>query len=197
MNLRSLLLDAMYVAIPGAAMGVASKILRELDILLTLFLGSRDLFVPPLPANMINLCPDIIRDRCENEAIFGGGLSVSSFFFTMTVAVGAVISANMAFRYYSKKFLSRLTLLSVEKTVYYREASSGINKFAYFLAKCLFDLYTITRNTFITVTLFLFIADPTGRYGQWFGTVYFLSFAGNNLQKSRNVIEFSMNFSDF
>jgi uncharacterized membrane protein len=125
---------------------------------------------------MVALCPEIIRDRCENEAILQLGVSITSFFFTMTIVVPSVLSGHSTF--------------TIDKLMYYREASTGVNKFSYFIGKNLADATISAWNALITTGLYLIFASPPGSYAKWYGTVYFLNFAGlfweificNNLQ---------------
>ena len=55
-----------------------------------------------------------------------------------------------------------------EKAVFYREASCGINSLAYFLARNVFDLYSIARNTFLVAAFYIALCDPPGTASHWY-----------------------------
>eukprot|EP00027_Filamoeba_sp_ATCC50430_P008179 CAMPEP_0168554766 /NCGR_PEP_ID=MMETSP0413-20121227/7959_1 /TAXON_ID=136452 /ORGANISM="Filamoeba nolandi, Strain NC-AS-23-1" /LENGTH=782 /DNA_ID=CAMNT_0008585537 /DNA_START=29 /DNA_END=2377 /DNA_ORIENTATION=+ len=151
-NKRGLVLEITYQVITGVAMAMAGI--------------SHEMYIPPLPENMIQLCPEVIRDRCQNESILPS-VPITMFFMTMTAGVSSVTAANRTF--------------TEEKDVYYREAGSGINTAAYFLAKCVFDLYSIARNAFVLLTFYVVICDPPGSFAGWFGGMFFLMFAAHGM----------------
>lgn len=65
-NPKGALLEMSYHILTGIAMSIGAL--------------SHEIFQPPIPQNMVALCPDIIRDRCQTEAVQGLGVPITMFF---------------------------------------------------------------------------------------------------------------------
>lgn len=63
-----------------------------------------------------------------------------------------------------------------DKPNFYRESSSGMNLFAYFLARNIYDLWNAVRNTFIFLACYFVMADPPGNAAIWFADTFLIIF---------------------
>ena len=59
-----------------------------------------------------------------------------------------------------------------ERLVYWREAASGANRLAYFLAKNFTDLEATVLNTLVFTSAFVFVAAPAGTFADYFITIF-------------------------
>eukprot|EP01114_Cavostelium_apophysatum_P015588 TRINITY_DN4279_c0_g1_i1.p1 TRINITY_DN4279_c0_g1~~TRINITY_DN4279_c0_g1_i1.p1 ORF type:complete len:767 (-),score=153.56 TRINITY_DN4279_c0_g1_i1:58-2358(-) len=63
-----------------------------------------------------------------------------------------------------------------ERLVFWREAASGSNRLAYFLAKNLADIEPMVVNTWMFTAAFYFVAAPSGNFGDYFVTLFLYAF---------------------
>lgn len=52
--------------------------------------------------------------------------------------------------------------LGNERPLFYREAGTGMNVLAYFIAKNIFDLWNIFKTTFMLLMIYFVMSDPPG-----------------------------------
>lgn len=62
-------------------------------------------------------------------------------------------------------------------SIYYRDVVSGMSPFAYFLAKCIYDLVHLARMSLIFNAIFFMLSSPRGGYGYWYALVAVLFWA--------------------
>jgi len=149
-DVKQLSLEFCYQLLPGICLGMS--------------VANMEMFLPPLPQNFVSECPEVVRDQCETQMV-DGDVPTTIFFIVMVVGAAANISAVRSFGE------------SNEKANYYREASSGMNTYAYFLAKCTYDLWNIFRLCYIFLMLYLLLTDPPGSKIIWALIMYSLYFA--------------------
>eukprot|EP01114_Cavostelium_apophysatum_P016835 TRINITY_DN4868_c0_g1_i1.p1 TRINITY_DN4868_c0_g1~~TRINITY_DN4868_c0_g1_i1.p1 ORF type:complete len:808 (+),score=142.72 TRINITY_DN4868_c0_g1_i1:71-2425(+) len=150
-DLKGLVIELCYNIIPGVALGTTGL--------------QGEVYQPPLPLGLAELCPSVVKERCINETTTGD-LPTLLFFVVMVIGAAANIIGTKTFGE------------ARERRNYYREASSGANTFAYFLARCTFDLFNILKTSYIFLIFYALMTDPPGQKGPWFATVYLLYFAG-------------------
>jgi len=141
------MVDCLLHAIAGLVFGIG-------------FASSR-FFVPPIPPQYQQFCTHLIDSFCYLPEV--DELGRLATFGTMAVGLTSV---TMAVRTFSN-----------EKIIYWREASSGENTIAYFLAKCLADIPNMAMGSVVLLSVFFMIASPHGNFVDYLGAVFLLEFA--------------------
>lgn len=141
------LTELVYQVIPGLALGYATNY---------------ELYTPPIPQSLVNLCPAIIRDKCEGDPV-GRNMETIVFYVTMIASAAPAATATSRF--------------GEEKANFKRERRSGINIFAYFLGKNIYDLIDVVRCNLLFLSTYYLLAGVQGSFGSWFAVMFLMSFA--------------------
>eukprot|EP00762_Andalucia_godoyi_P001471 ANDGO_00133.mRNA.1 ABC transporter G family member 28 len=148
--LGPLLLDVAQQCLPGIGLGIGA-----------------DDYIPPLNDVLAQMCPYIIRERCENSAVTESSMFNRGFFITMVCIAISGVSSVRTFAY--------------EKDVIARELGSGASGIAYFLGRSLWDVVHIVRISFTFITFFFILASPTGTAAEWFAVIIGMTYAAFGL----------------
>eukprot|EP00026_Physarum_polycephalum_P011147 Phypoly_transcript_11348.p1 GENE.Phypoly_transcript_11348~~Phypoly_transcript_11348.p1 ORF type:complete len:380 (+),score=51.61 Phypoly_transcript_11348:36-1142(+) len=146
-DLRTTLIELIYQFLPGLALGYATDF---------------EFYTPPIPQMLVSLCPAIVRDKCEKEAV---GREVEQIIFYMTMVASAAAAATATSRF------------GLERANFKRERRSGINIYAYFLAKNIYDLIDVMRCVLLFIGTFFILGGAAGRLGDWFAVMFMMMFA--------------------
>jgi hypothetical protein len=58
---------------------------------------AKEIFIPPVPYDVVQACPTVIRDRCIKEGVLGDILPINFFFTTMVTGAAACIIGARTF----------------------------------------------------------------------------------------------------
>lgn len=152
-DLTPLTIDFILQCIPAIGMGLAAQ--------------GGEFFMPAMPDELAQACPDVVKHRCESSILPFQTIVIFAFF--MTMVVGAVF-ATFGVQSFGKHW-----------PVIMRERESGTPFWVAFLARNVYDLLHVSRNAFQFVGIFFAMASPHGSFGDWYSILWFMQFASLSL----------------
>jgi len=139
-----------------------------LDIGLQLMIGvalstdqiAEEYYSPPLLLEVAQTCPDLVKERCVERAIFGFLPQIEAYFITKIVCVA---SASYAVRTFGQWNM-----------IWQRDRLGGRDLNAYFLSQVVYDLLHVTRSTLFFAPVHAFLSSNRGTFGSWFLLMWYV-----------------------
>lgn len=147
-TIKTIVIDLLIHTFGGIVIGVG-------------FVASDSLYVPPIPFDYVPFCPEAVRSAFCEPAV-EDKLARLGIYIVMGLGVAAGTVAVRTFWF--------------ERLVYFREASGGANKLAYFIAKNIIDLPLIIINGLVFTSAFMLVASPLGNFGKYLITFMLYQF---------------------
>ncbi|KAJ3446436.1 abc transporter g family member [Anaeramoeba flamelloides] len=122
-------------------------------------------YIGPPPGYVINECPSQMKEYCgypQQEPI--GSLA------SLTALAIALTST-----------MSTLKVFGNERVVFWRETSTGMNSFAYFLGKNLSNLPNILLQPLVFLSIFYILVNPRTFLKDYYGVLILVQFAGSGI----------------
>lgn len=138
-SLQMLFIDCLIHTFGGIVIGIG-------------FVTSPSLYVPPIPYDYVPFCPEAVRSAFCEPAV-EDKLARFGIYIVMGLGVATGTVAVRTFWF--------------ERLVYWREASGGASRLAYFTAKNLIDIPLIFLNGFVFTCALLLVASPLGNLGKY------------------------------
>jgi len=128
---------------------------------------SEEYYSPPLPLDVAETCPDLVKERCMERAVFGFVPQLNAFFITMIVCVG---SSSFPVRTFGQW-----------NNIWMRDRLGGRDLKAYFFSQVLYDLLHVTRAALYFTSIFYPLVSYRGSFGWWFLLFWLLIFAAHGV----------------
>jgi len=61
--------------------------------------------------------------------------------------------------------------------VYWRERSSGLNLYTFFMGRVFYDILNVFRNAFVFTACYLLLGSPRGSFAEWYFVMFFMMWA--------------------
>eukprot|EP01135_Chromosphaera_perkinsii_P004491 Nk52_evm15s284 gene=Nk52_evmTU15s284 len=127
------------------------------------FISHPSLYIPPMPSFMAKYCPPAISSYCNEVPLTRVGLNNIAFFTCFVVGVAAVVTSTHVF--------------GDEKPQYWRDASTGMSRSAYFVAKSVMDTPWILLGSLLFSSIFFIMVHIPKPFSTTFPIIFCIEFA--------------------